>query len=197
MLSVILSGGENRRFPHTKGFIEIEGKRIIERNLEVFASIGLKSVISTNEPEKYFYLGVPLIGDVVRRAGPISGIYSAFTATGADEIFASACDMPFLKADVIKRIIADKGGDATVPMINGRPEPLLAVYSRRVLGKIEGMLSENDTSLQRLISECGDTRFVEESKLREIDPKAESFININTPEDYERVFNNKPAGLMA
>lgn len=191
MISVILAGGENRRFPSLKGFIEVGGATIIERTLDILRQTSEKTFICTNEPERYFSLGVPLIGDVVKSSGPLGGIVSAFTATDSEEILVTACDMPFIKPELIQYIIEKKGLQATVPVFNGRPEPLLAVYSRSALQTMVGELMKGQRSLTAMLGRL-DVLYLEETWIRKIDPEGKSFFNINTPEDFEKAFSGKP-----
>ncbi|MCI0468721.1 MAG: molybdenum cofactor guanylyltransferase, partial [Nitrospirae bacterium] len=128
---VILAGGENTRFPTLKGFIKINGAAIVERNVWLMKDIFDEVIISTNMPEKYFYLGVPLIGDILPSRGPMSGIYSALLNAKGSGIFAAACDMPFIKRDLISFVCKRhsevsnfQGIDATIPIYNNEPQPL-------------------------------------------------------------------------
>ena len=186
MVAAILSGGENTRFPSLKGFIEVGGQSIIETTLATLRSVCDEVVISTNEPEKYFHLGAPIIGDVVAPSCPMAGIYSVLKCTGAQDVLVAACDMPFINADLIRYIISNKGGDATVPSFNGLLEPLLAVYSA---GAAETMLKRLQSGRRRLSGMLKEvnTKYVDEETVRGIDPDGRSFININTPEDLDRV----------
>jgi molybdopterin-guanine dinucleotide biosynthesis protein A len=190
MISVILSGGENRRFPTLKGFIETEGKTILERNIEVLGRLSDRVYISTNSPERYFHLGAPLVGDVMPPCGPMGGILSAFLATDAAEIIVTACDMPFIKYEVIRYIIESSGRQATVPLLDGRPEPLLAVYRREALPVIEGLLRAGERSVTRMLREL-DVQYIEEEKIREIDPEGKSFVNVNTLQDFSQAFGRR------
>lgn len=194
MVSAILAGGENRRFPSLKGFIEVEGSPIIVRNLALLRKVSERVVISTNQPERYFHLGAPMAGDVIRDSGPMGGIVSLFLATRAEELLISACDMPFIHIDIIKYIIKSRSGQATVPVIGGEPEPLLAVYTREASGVMERELREGQRSLRRMLNAL-DVTYIDEDRLRQIDPTGRSFVNINTPEDYERVFGSQAAPL--
>jgi len=106
MTGVILAGGENRRIPLLKGHIEINGQRIIDSNIRLLKNFFDKVVISTNLPESYFYCGVPMVGDIIRQRGPLTGILSVLLNTGED-IFVIGCDMPFIKPELIK-YMADK-----------------------------------------------------------------------------------------
>ena len=73
MEAIILAGGENRRFQSHKALAEIKGRRIIEASTELLTKHFTAVYISTNTPEFFFYLGLPLVGDIVAQRGPISG----------------------------------------------------------------------------------------------------------------------------
>lgn len=186
MTAVILSGGENRRIPLIKGFIEVDGKRIIESQIELLRAIFEKVIISTNTPELYFYLGVPMIGDIQLQRGPMSGILSVLLSTGEDEIFVIACDMPFIKPDLIRHILREKAGDATMPVFSGKPEPLLAVYTKNTIGVMEKAIMEGKTSLRDMLDEIN-VRYIKDSETRAIDPEGRSFVNVNTEDDLKQL----------
>lgn len=188
--AVILAGGRNRRFPGLKGFMEVEGVRIIERNLALLKSIFPEVFISTNTPEAYFYLGTPLVGDALPSRGPMTGIYSALVNSKGKNIFAAACDMPFLSREVILSVCeshmrAGGSADATIPVCNNEPQPLLGVYSKTILPALEEGILNSETSLKVLLRKAR-TNFIAESVIREIDSECMSFVNINTMDDYEK-----------
>ncbi len=195
MIGAILSGGENRRIPVVKGFLEVDGKTIIGRELEILARVFGKVVISTNTPESYFHLGVPLIGDIVPEKGPIAGILSALAATGEDSIFVVACDMPFISEELIRYVagVYNEGGkrrgqkaEAVIPVFDGKTEPLFGVYSESVIRAIEASILTGKKGLIALLDSLH-VRYISDEEVRAIDPKGESFININTMKDYERI----------
>jgi molybdopterin-guanine dinucleotide biosynthesis protein A len=190
--AVILAGGGNRRFRALKSFISIEGMPLIERNLGLLKELFHEVFISTNLPEPYFYLGAPLIGDVLPSRGPMSGIYSALINAKGSDVFVVACDMPFLNKKVVTFILERRMRhcrecgpcDATVPVFNNGPQPLSGVYSRSLLPHLEKEIVHEKTSLIPFLHGVN-TYFINESDMRTIDPGGRSFININTVEDYE------------
>ena len=192
MTGVILAGGENRRFPTLKGFIKIGDSTIIEKNLSLMKGMFDTVFISTNMPEKYFHLGVPLLGDALPSQGPMSGIYSALINAKGDCVFAVACDMPFIKKEVISFICDRHAGlrsqaiDAVIPIYNNEPQPLFGVYCKTALPYLEEGIVNKKTSLKRFLDKIK-TDFIDESDIRKIDPEGRSFVNINTPEDYEKL----------
>ncbi len=195
MTGVVLSGGENSRIPFIKGFLTVDGKTIIERALYALSKVLGRVVISTNEPERYFPFGVPLIGDIIPEKGPISGILSVLTATGEDAIFVVACDMPFVNEDLVRYIagVYDKqrrdvseAVDAVIPVFEGKVEPLFGVYTRSVVEAIETTILTGRKGLIALLDSLN-VRYITDEEVRAIDPSGMSFVNINTMEDYERI----------
>jgi len=191
MIAALLAGGQNTRFPTLKGFIENDGISIIARTLSLLQKVAERTVISTNLPELYFRFGVPMVGDIVKDSGPMGGIVSVFSATGADEIFVAACDMPFIHKAIIKYIIDNRSGEATVPVVGGEPEPLLAVYSKTAADAMLREREQGQRSLRKMLQTLKVT-YLEMENMETLDPEGKSFININTPEDYERAFGRQP-----
>jgi molybdopterin-guanine dinucleotide biosynthesis protein A len=186
MVSAILAGGRNTRYPSTKAFIEVEGTRLVERTLFELRKLGSSVVISTNAPEDFFYLGVPLVGDIVQGKGPMGGLLSLFKATGADEVLIVACDMPFVSGSVLELLADSPQAMATICRRDGRAEPLLAKYNASIVPELLSRIEGDRLSMRRMI-EAMDVLYIEEEQWREVDPGGRSFLNINTPDDYKVV----------
>ncbi|NWF76668.1 MAG: molybdenum cofactor guanylyltransferase [Nitrospirae bacterium] len=187
MDAVILAGGENKRMPFIKSFIKINNKRIIESNIELLGKIFNRIIISTNSPEIYFYLGLPMIGDVINTRGPMTGIYSVLINPDINDIFVIGCDMPFIKKKLIKFILSkwNNEWDSIVPLFNSKPQPLLGIYSKRVLTKMEIAINNNQRSLMDFLCKIN-VLLIKEGEVKEIDPDGRSFVNINTLKDFKK-----------
>ncbi len=189
MTGIILAGGENKRIPVLKGHIEINGQRIIDSGINLLKNFFDRVIISTNTPELYFYCGVPMIGDIIKQRGPIAGIFSVLSNTG-DDIFVTACDMPFIKPELVSLLVArcalhEENWDAVIPVFEGRPQPLLGIYSKNILSVIEERLRKELRSLRDMLTELK-VLYIKEEEVREVDPEGRSFININTMEDFKK-----------
>jgi molybdopterin-guanine dinucleotide biosynthesis protein A len=203
MKALILAGGDNKRLPVIKGFIEIKGCKIIESNINLLRQIFDCVIISTNEPGLYFYLGVPMVGDIVKHKGPMTGILSALVTLEPPEIFVTACDMPFIKPQLVKYIVnkwtqskgnsslitrqpsPKNGWDAAIPVFDGKSQPLLGIYSKRIIKDMEDAIKKGNRSLREFLKRL-DVIYIGEEEVRAIDPEGKSFVNINTLEDYEK-----------
>jgi molybdopterin-guanine dinucleotide biosynthesis protein A len=188
MNALILAGGENKRLPMIKGFIEIDGKRIIESNIDVLERIFDNVIISTNNPEHYFYLGQPMVGDTISDRGPMTGILSALNIPEISEVFVTACDMPFISGELIRSIVDqwDTKWDAVIPVFAKKPQPLLGIYSKHITQNMEKSIKSGTRSLRKFL-EGIQVLYISEKAIRSIDREGKSFININTPKDVENV----------
>jgi molybdenum cofactor guanylyltransferase len=187
MDALILAGGENKRIPAVKGFIEIQNKKIIERNITLLKSLFKRVMISANTPELYFYLGCPVIGDVLTDRGPMTGVLSAFVSSEASDIFVTACDMPYINAILIQYIVEkwDNRFDAAIPRYEQKTQPLFGIYSRRIAEKMEWSIKTGKKSLRDFLKEIT-VYYIGEDEVRSIDREGRSFVNINTIEDCKR-----------
>ena len=187
MKALILAGGTHRRFGNSKSFIKVNKHRIVDTNMQLLRDIFTEVLISTNEPEKYFYLGAPMVGDIVKDRGPMSGIMSALMLTKVDALFVTACDMPFIHADLI-RLIKRRWTDnfhAAIPVFQGKPQPLCGVYSKKVAGLMEKSIRNHRKSLRDFFHEIN-VLYIREEDVMEQDPEGKSFININTKDDFRK-----------
>lgn len=195
MTGAILSGGENTRIPVLKGLLKVEGREIIARSLDVLRKIFDRVVINTDMPEVHFRFGAPLIGDIKKEKGPMTGILSVLAATGAEAVFVVACDMPFISERLIGYMVDSFEGqgsmvkgqvDAVIPVFNGKYEPLFGIYTKKVIRPMEDAINNGKKGINEMLRALN-VLYISERDVRSIDYDGSSFVNINTMEDYERI----------
>lgn len=189
LTATILAGGRSLRMRRPKCLVEIKGRKLIEILAQRIRALFPRVLISTNFPEDYFYLGLPLIGDIYKFKGPMAGIHGAIKNSESD-VFAFACDMPFVKEEVIKflaQVHASSQANATVGKIGDRIYPLPGIYSRRICNYLESLLQEDKLSMTKLLTEVG-ALVVD---LANLDREGLSFININTGEELEKILEGR------
>ncbi len=191
---IILAGGENRRMPVLKAFVEIEGKPLIARTLEVFQRLFSEVLIVTRTPDPYRRFGVRLVEDLLEQRGPLTGIYSGLSAVEAPYGMVVACDMPFLVEDLLRRMLdLAEGYDIVIPRRGGRVEPLHAVYAKRLIPRMRDLVTSGIQTPQALLP-AARVRYVEETEWLRFDPEGKVFINLNTQEDLARVQERAVSG---
>ncbi|MGA1869189.1 MAG: molybdenum cofactor guanylyltransferase MobA [bacterium] len=183
----ILAGGYSKRFGSNKAFVEIKGKPLIERIIDIFIPIFDDIFIVSNSSEEYEFTGYPVVNDVLPIKGPLVGIYSALHASKYKYTFICACDMPFISPALIKYMIKKKEGyDIIVPGLKeGQLEPLHAIYSKSCIPFIKDKISIHE---KKIISFYRDLSvyILKKDEIIPYDPQLLSFYNINTDEDFRK-----------
>ena len=146
----ITAGGKAKRMNgKLKAFIEIDGERIIDKNLRIYKSLFSEIGIITNDVDKFIDYknnGIHIISDKYKDIGPIAGIHSSIENTEADYVFIAASDMPKVSAKLIKEMVSRIDNfDAIIPIHNKNIEPLFAVYSSNILEKLIVFIEKGDT----------------------------------------------------
>jgi molybdopterin-guanine dinucleotide biosynthesis protein A len=185
MTGIILAGGENRRMGTDKAFLDVAGRPLVERVINVLKGLFERVIIVTNTPQAYARYAVSVVTDAIDKRGPLTGIYSGLLASKDDYNFVVACDMPFLNSGLIGHMAKEaEGYDVVVPDILGKVEPLHAVYNKRLLPLIESQIRRDSRQIQKIF-ETVKVRRITEEEIDRFDPERRSFINLNTPKEYE------------
>ncbi|MGQ9501856.1 MAG: molybdenum cofactor guanylyltransferase [Anaerolineae bacterium] len=184
----VLAGGQSQRMGRDKAFLPVGGKPAIQRVLERVAPLSDDVILVTNAPNKYApYTNCRITGDIYPGRGSLGGIYSALMAAHYPHCLIVACDMPFLNTRLLKylaRLARVYDYDAVVPRIAGRWETLHAVYSKRCLHPIEQCLQGDQLRVCSFF-ESVHLCVVEQRRLERFDPLLRSFLNMNTPEEWQ------------
>ena len=184
---VIQAGGKSTRMGgRPKALMELGGRRIIDRVVEVLRVVTRDVLLVTNTPELYATLGLPMVPDVFPDHGSLGGIYSGLKAAPGDAAFTVACDMPFLMPEVA-RLVIDRAGEAdvVVPKIGEQFETLHACYAKACLAPIESRLREGRLKIVGFFDEVRVLAIPEAEVARFREPEL-VFMNVNTPEELAR-----------
>jgi len=126
--------------------------------------------------------------DVYPGKAALGGIYSALRAARHPYVLVVACDMPLLNTALLQYLVdLAPTADAVVPIVNPPyPETLHAVYSKTSIPTIETHLQNNDLRASDRFDHIS-VRYVDRNELAPFDPEFLSFVNVNTPDDWEKV----------
>lgn len=184
----IIAGGQSSRMGRDKAFLELGGQSLIERVIAASADLGQsETILVANKPEEYRHLGLPMYTDVIPGKGSLGGIYSALARSTNPAALVLACDMPFIKTDLLRFMIAqlDQDTDIVVPRVAGYPQALHAIYRKTCLPPIRQQLDDNRLKIIRFY-QLMRVRYLDEADCAPYDPDGLSFTNLNTPAELER-----------
>jgi molybdopterin-guanine dinucleotide biosynthesis protein A len=186
LAAAILAGGQARRLGHVnKGTLALGRTEIIDRQLLALRDVASRVFVVGAESEAWTARGLEVVPDEIPGAGALGGIYTAIVRSPCDRTLVLACDMPFVSAAFLGRLVAEDAADAVIPHGDRGYEPLCAIYSRACAPEIRARLERGE--LQACVPPSG-VRVVEIGPeiISKFDPHGLIFMNVNTPHDYER-----------
>jgi molybdopterin-guanine dinucleotide biosynthesis protein A len=185
--AAIMAGGRSRRMGRDKAWLDVgDGRPIVQRVIDEVRAVADEVFLVAND-EKFRTLGLRVVPDRFPKGGVLGGIATGIAAATHERVLVVACDMPFLRRETLRLLLASaEGVDAVVPRIGGEHETLHALYTKACLAPIERALADGR---MRVISFFDDVRVrtLDEDELRRVDPALESFTNVNTPEELDAV----------
>jgi molybdenum cofactor guanylyltransferase len=183
--AVILTGGKSSRMGRPKALLPFDGEPLIAHILRGLKKMFAEAVVVAAPEQELPTLPALLVRDEVAYQGPVSGIYHGLKAAGHDVCFMTSCDAPFLNFALISHLVSQiSGWDVVVPFWQDRLQPLHAVYRRGVAPLLKEQLERGELRPIFLYDKVR-TRKIHEDEIRRHDPEGLSFLNMNSPEEYD------------
>jgi len=192
---IILAGGKNTRMGVEKSFLKIGGRPIIEIITAALKPLTGEIIIISNNPGLYAGYGNMVVQDVFPGHGPLGGIHAGLLHTANRTALVTACDTPFVSANLARLLIEQSAGyDLVIPRYRGFLEPLFALYNKSCLDFFELSLKKDHNKITRILEDLVlkglKIRYLEEEELRAAETNLEkTFLNVNTPADLARAQN--------
>ena len=186
---VVLAGGRARRFGgRDKASLLVEGRRIIERQVDTFLALTPHVLIVANDASRYRDLGVPIVADVVAGVGPLGGLVTALECAPTEQVIVVACDMPFVDGTFLTHLAREgRDAEAAVPRTRDGWHPLCASYSRTCSGRFRRRIAEGHLGVIEALAEVS-VREITPDELAGFDRAGRLLTNLNSEDDYRRLF---------
>lgn len=215
---IVLCGGESSRMGRPKAWLPFGDEVLLQRVVRVVGdAVGPVVVVAApGQAVPPLPDGVEVVRDAVTGRGPLEGLAAGLAALAgrADAAYLSACDLPFLTAEFVKRVVASLpppgsgegwGGGRSGPEATPHPNP--PPQRGREVGRIAvpdiggyrhplaavyrvDVLAEVRRLLvtgnagPKRLFEVVPTRFLGADVFADIDSVGDSLRNVNTPEEY-------------
>ncbi len=188
---IVLCGGKSSRMGQPKAWLPFGNEVLLQRVVRILSEVVSPIVVVAAVGQEL----PPLPSDVLitrdeREAlGPVGGLASGFSALRGqvDAAYVSACDVPLLKPEVVRRICTELGAaDIAIPVEGKFPHPLAAIYRLSLEERIHQLL-EAGRLRPVFLWEGAQVNQIPIDSLRDVDPDLDSFRNANTPEEYEAI----------
>jgi molybdopterin-guanine dinucleotide biosynthesis protein A len=135
---LVLAGGRSRRLGRDKALIEISGRSLLRRSVELLATVCVHVSVSGRDPSS-FGLDLDWFLDDIPGIGPMGGIVTALRLF-KEPCLAISCDLPLLDGATLRRLVdarRHKSDDAVMttflhPEV-GYIQSLVAIYEPEAL----------------------------------------------------------------
>ena len=182
--AVILAGGKSSRMGRDKAFLEIGGKPLLARQIEIVRAAGVTEVfISGHGETDYSSFGCRVLKDNFPDAGPLAGIETALAAAKNPLLLVLAVDLPEMNSDFLCALAAYGGENlGVVARVSGNLEPLAAFYPKAAQSLAETLLRAGRNAVIDFAGQCvqGNLVWLVELPTHE----AKYFTNWNSPADF-------------
>jgi molybdenum cofactor guanylyltransferase len=186
---VVLCGGKSQRMGRSKAWLPFGGETMLQRVVRLVGEV-VQPVVVVAAPDQDLPdlpRTVGIVRDEEKGRGPLQGLAAGLPALQgqANAAYVSSCDVPFLSAAFVRRLIELLGDEAIcVPQVGGHYHPLAAVYRLEVAEAAQKLLA-HDRLRPFFLFEGVPTRVVTAAELVDVDPEFRTLRNLNSPEDYQ------------
>ncbi len=198
--ALILAGGRSRRMGfEEKALLPMRGKILLEHAMDALDGVVDEIIIPVRDMQqqellKDYTKGYDVVLDSYQDVGPLSGILEGVIAANGEYVFVAACDMPYINSDVVELLFKSaEGHNAAIPIWdNENLEPMHAVYRTRPMAvETEKAILRSEKFVLSPVFYMQDLVFVNvDDEIRQLDPDLKTFVNINTPDDVEKLQGN-------
>ena len=197
----VLAGGLSSRMGRDKAMLPFAGTTLLGHALDRLSRAGFSPFLSGARRDAPAH--VPCVPDNYETQGPLGGIEAALRAVSAHpEAFGAespdtpvlflAVDLPFASVELLRFIYERallSGALASLPSVNGQPQPLCAVYRASLAPALAQALDQGDRKVIRVLKTAISADRIDEYRYEAVAAAhgfsgAElPFRNINTPAD--------------
>jgi molybdopterin-guanine dinucleotide biosynthesis protein A len=201
----IMAGGAGSRFGEDKALVEIGGRRMLDRMIDLMRCVTPKLKIVAPRG-KYTEFGIETVADRWPGEGPLGGIITALLDAAADSVQATpnqqsrvtsheesawylivSCDMPFLTEDWLRFLTQraeSSAAEVVLPRSAGGFEPLCACWRPRAA---EALRQAFERGVRKMMDGVREVKaeVLDEKDWKRFDSAGRLFWNMNTPSDYE------------
>jgi molybdopterin-guanine dinucleotide biosynthesis protein A len=181
----ILVGGKSSRMGTDKARLRLGAQSFTQMIAAALSSVSASVRLVGGQAASDEWEVVP---DAHREWGALGGLHAALVACRSEWAAVVACDLPFVTGQLFVRLAGlRREFDAVIPVqADNRPQPLCALYRRAAcLRHVEELIAAGEHR-PRLLLERARVRAVAYSELADLAAAQLFFMNVNTPEDYER-----------
>jgi len=185
----VLVGGRSSRMGRDKTLLPFMGRPMALHQADKLARVCGRAALVGKHPELFSGSPYPFIEDGAAPVAAAFGVAAALATSPDDTNLILAADVPRIPEEFLAALldVADAiTADAVVPVSGGTPQPLCAVWRRSSHAPLLARLAAGDYGLVGALHELRAVLIPEDVTAALPGGGAASFLNVNTPEEYEQ-----------
>jgi len=162
---LILAGGRGERMGGLdKGWVEVQGRPLIETVVERFApQVGTLLISANRNLQRYGALGIVVTDHDAGVAaeefpGPLIGLLAGMRRARSAWLAIAPCDAPLLPLDLVARLAAAAGAgnaEAALARVDGRLQPVFALVATRLQAALADAVADRQRALHAWFASVG------------------------------------------
>jgi len=148
----LLAGGQSQRMGSDKAALLWRGQPLWQHQLRLAAEIAENEILISGKPDGPYHDAAKVVPDEFPGRGPAEGLASLLAAMKNNWLVLVAVDMPFVDAATLRCLLTARMDErGIVPTVEGRPEPLAAIYPRALAKLAREKAASDDRSMQAFV----------------------------------------------
>lgn len=186
----VLTGGKSERMGHDKAFLRLpSGSTLLENALAVASAVaGEVGIVGPKQRYGTYAWAGEIVEDIFPGRGPLGGIHAALSITQTEWNIFLAVDLPQVSADLLRWMLQqarEAGKQVTMASVDGGLHPLCGVYRRGFKVRAEHSLQQDQNKVDASF-DPNSLRILTEDEVRAAGFSPETFLNVNTPEEFQK-----------
>lgn len=191
----VLVGGKSERMGQDKATMRLtSGRTLLENALAVVGAVaGQAGIVGPRQKYASYAWAGEIVEDVFADRGPLGGIHAALAVSTTEWNIVLAVDLPGVTSALLEWILKtarDAGAQVTVASIAGGLQPLCGVYRKSFRERAEKALKHGHNKVDACFDPAS-LRILTEEEVRAAGFSPAMFVNVNTPEEFEKLAAGK------
>ncbi len=174
-LGVVLAGGLGTRMGGRKALAVLDGRPLVAHVLDALAAVTREQVVVAKRATA-LPRGVTVWVEPDEPRHPLAGVRHALRGAGGSPVLCCGVDLPRLDPATLRALLAGAGPAGAVARADGFLHPTVALWTPAALAVLEAF--DPDEPARAVAVRAG---------LRAVDVDPAALVNVNRPEDLERL----------
>ncbi len=182
---IVLAGGKSKRMGADKAFLKYQQQPLLSYAIKTLEPLTQEILIVANN-KKYEVFGKNCVPDLLPNMGPVGGIYTGLSTSKTELNLVLGCDTPLVNQSLLSLLLKHAAEPYQVVQVATLEKrmPLIALYKKNCVPILKNCLERGEFRLQKVVSQ------LHTKTLLLAPPMARLTLNINCPEDMERLEKN-------